>query len=74
MIVTINKGQQTCKDEQGNIFAIEGYEIVRQGSNTYREPVKVFYDTSTPFYKTCAAAGVKKNGRVTIMGNVMLMG
>jgi hypothetical protein len=74
MILTINRGQQTAKDEIGNIFAIEGFEITRQSANSYREPTKVFYDTSTSFFKACASAGVKKNAVVVNNGNIILVG
>jgi hypothetical protein len=68
MTVTILKDQQKAIDANGEIYEIEGIEIIRGVTG-----VSVFYDKKSSYYKAVAASGTKSNSRVVETGKIMLL-
>lgn len=67
MEVTILKDQNKAKDKDGKVYNVEGIELTRERGE------KVFYDTTTKFYKTATHEGVKFRARASEDNNIILL-
>ena len=68
MKVIIQKGQKTAIDLKGNIYSIEGLEIVKQASG-----IRIFYGLNDPYYKAVAAPNTTSTSYELPSDNIMLL-